>query len=375
MKKMLLLTFCIMSLILGGCKSSSYPNLKDGLYADIQTNKGNMLVELYYKQTPVTVANFVSLAEGKNTYVVDSLKNKPYYDGTIFHRVIKEFMIQGGDPTGTGMGNPGYKFGDEIVDTLRFTKKGQLAMANAGPATNGSQFFITQVPTDWLNGNHTIFGQVVQGEAIIDTIANVETNATNKPISDVIIKKIEIIRQGKEAKNFNATKVFEQYMKEQDELARKREQEQKVLKDRFLAEIKDQLPQATQLPSGVKVFVIKKGEGQKPTHEQNVLVNYAGFLATDGSLFDSNEKAIAEEYRVYDQRRDAMKGYQPFPIPFNQSAQLIPGFREALLTMSVGDRVRAFIPSALAYGEMGAGDIIPPNSDLVFDIEITGIAQ
>lgn len=375
MRKMLFLTGCAMSLMIAGCKSSSYPNLKDGLYADIQTNKGNMLVELYYKQTPVTVANFVSLAEGKNTYVVDSLKNKPFYDGTIFHRVIKEFMIQGGDPTGTGMGSPGYKFGDEIVDTLRFTKKGQLAMANAGPATNGSQFFITQVLTDWLNGNHTIFGQVVQGESIIDSIANVEVNAASKPINDVIIKKIEIIRQGKEAKSFDAAKVFDKYMKEQDKLARKKEQEQKILKDRFLSEIKDQLPQATQLPSGVKVFVIKTGNGQKPTHDQNVLVNYAGFLASDGTLFDSNEKAIAEQYHMYDQRRDAMQGYQPFPIPFNQSAQLIPGFREALLTMSVGDRVRAFIPSALAYGEMGAGDVIPPNADLVFDIEITGIAQ
>lgn len=375
MRKMLLLTFCAMSLMIAGCKSSSYPNLKDGLYADIQTNKGNMLVELYYKQTPATVANFVSLAEGTNTYVVDSLKNKPFYNGTVFHRVIKEFMIQGGDPTGTGMGSPGYKFADEIVDTLRFTKKGQLAMANAGPATNGSQFFITQVPTDWLNGNHTIFGQVVQGEDVIDTIADVETNAASRPINDVVINKIEIIRQGKDAKAFDAAKVFDKYMKEQDELARKKEQEQKALKDRFLAEIKDQLPQATQLASGVKVFVLKKGNGQKPTHEQHVLVSYAGFLAADGSLFDSNEKAIAEEYRVYDQRRDAMNGYQPFPIPFNQSAQLIPGFREALLTMSVGDRIRAFIPSALAYGEMGAGDIIPPNADLVFDIEITGIAQ
>ncbi|MDO4880883.1 MAG: peptidylprolyl isomerase [Capnocytophaga sp.] len=372
MKKIGLLALAL-PLVFSSCKSK-YPNLKDGLYADIQTNKGDMLIELYYDATPITVANFVSLAEGKNTYVVDSLKGKPYYNGTIFHRVIKDFMIQGGDRTATGAGSPGYQFADEFVDTLQFTKKGQLAMANAGPATNGSQFFITQVPTAWLTGMHTIFGQVVQGEAVIDTIAAVKTT-NDKPEAPIRINKVEIIRKGKNAESFNAVRVFDDFMKKETEQAKLKEEKNKALTAKFLNEIQNQEQTATAYPSGIKIFQLAKGTDQKPTHQDNVLVKYAGFLKSDGMLFDSNMLQVAQEYGIYDKRRELGGGYEAFPIPYNQSAQLIPGFKEALLSMNVGDKIRVFIPSALAYGENGAGNIIPPNADLIFDIEITGIAK
>lgn len=368
--KKLLFMLSITSLLLISCKSG-YPNLKDGLYADIQTNKGNMVVELFYQQTPVTVANFVSLAEGTNTYVVDSLKKKKYYDGVIFHRVIPNFMIQGGDPTGTGMGSPGYQFGDEIVDTLQFTKKGQLAMANAGPSTNGSQFFITQVPTQWLTGKHTIFGQVVQGELIIDTIANVPTAGADKPQQDVVINKVVIIRKGKDAKSFDAPKVFERYMKEQTQIAHQKEAQ----RAEFLQKVKQQMQEATELPTGVKVFFLNKNpQGAKPNFKQNVAVNYAGYFASDMMLFDSNVKEVASQYDKYDSRRDMMGGYAPMPVEYSQQAPLIAGFKDALLSLKVGEKVRAFIPSHLGYGEAGTRGI-PPNSDLIFDIEIVEILK
>ena len=158
--KRVILGIAVLTLIFTGCKSSKYADLDDGIYADIQTSKGDILVQLHHKATPVTVANFVSLAEGVSPFVTENKKDKKFYDGIIFHRVMKDFMIQGGDPEGTGRGNPGYKFKDEFVDSLTHSGKGILSMANSGPKTNGSQFFITHKETPWLNGKHTVFGKV-----------------------------------------------------------------------------------------------------------------------------------------------------------------------------------------------------------------------
>lgn len=355
-------------------QKKAYKDLGDGLFADIETTQGNIIVKLNYKETPVTVANFVTLAEGKNTFVKAEYKGKPFYNGTIFHRVIKDFMIQGGDPTGTGMGEPGYRFEDEIVPTLKHDKKGILSMANAGPATNGSQFFITQVPTPHLDGRHTVFGETVKGLEVIDAIANTKTVMNDKPEKDIKINKITIIANGKDAKSFNAVKVFEDYFKEINKREREKEAKTKAASAKFLEEVKTQEPQAKALPSGVKIFKLVDGKGKQPNHTHQVMVNYAGYLK-NGTLFDSNVKEIEETYGKYNSLREQQGGYQAFPMPYNTSAQLIPGFRDALLTMKVGDKIRVFIPAALGYGERGAGDVIPPNSDLIFDIEITDIAK
>ena len=360
----------VLPLLLVACKSAKYPNLKDGLYADIQTNHGDMLAELYYKATPGTVANFVSLAEGTNTYVADSLKGKHYYDGTKSHRVIKNFMLQAGDRTATGMGDPGYKFADEFVDTLTFTKKGQLAMANSGPATNGSQFFITEKATKWLNFRHAIFGQVIQGEDVISKITDEQTSEKDsRPKNPVIIKKVEIIRVGKDAQKWDAPKVFDAFMKEQNAKVQKLESQ----REKNLAVMAEQEAKAVAQPSGIKILKLKEGNGVKPQIGADILVNYAGFLRATGDLFDTNIAEIAKENDAYDAARaaDPQYGYIPYTWQYSPEVGLIAGFKEALLSMKVGDRVRVFIPSALAYGKEGFGNgVIPPDADLMFEIEI-----
>lgn len=374
MKRINVIMLFFATAIFSSCKSQKSSNLGDGLFADIQTTKGEIIIKLNYKETPITVANFVSLAEGNNPFVKNELKGKPYYDGIIFHRVIKDFMIQGGDPTGTGMGDPGYRFEDEIVEGLKHDKKGILSMANAGPATNGSQFFITHVPTPHLDGRHTVFGETVQGLEVIDSIANVATANADRPVKDVKINHVKIIRNGKDAEKFNAKKIIEDYFANIEKREKERESKIKDATNAFLAQVKEQEPKAKALPSGIKIFSLQQGNGQAPNHTQEVLVNYAGYL-TNGTLFDSNIKSVEEAFGKYNPAREQGNGYVPFPMAYNKSARLIPGFREALLTMKVGDKIRVFIPSALAYGESGAGNVIPPNSDLIFDIEIVGIAQ
>lgn len=352
-------------------QKKAYKDLGDGLFADIETTKGHIVVKLNYKEVPTTVANFVTLAEGKNNFVKVEYKGKPFYNGTIFHRVIDGFMIQGGDPTGTGMGDLGYRFEDEFVPSLRHNKKGILSMANSGPNTNGSQFFITQVPTPHLDGRHTVFGETVKGEEVIDAIAKAPRNGQNRPNEDIKIKNITIVANGKDAEKFDAVKVFDNYFKSVAEREKEKEERVKRASAKFLEEIKVQEPQAKVLPSGVKIFTINNGEGKQPKQTEFAMVNYAGYLR-NGALFDSNIKEVEESYGKYQAMREQQNGYQPIPFPYTPSAQLIPGFKEALLTMKVGDKIRVFIPATLGYGEAGAGDVIPPNSDLIFDIEITG---
>jgi len=352
-------------------QKKAYKDLGDGLFADIETTKGHIVVKLNYKEVPTTVANFVTLAEGKNNFVKVEYKGKPFYNGTIFHRVIDGFMIQGGDPTGTGMGDPGYRFEDEFVPSLKHSKKGILSMANSGPNTNGSQFFITQVPTPHLDGRHTVFGETLKGEEVIDAIAKAPRNGQNRPNEDIKIKNITIVANGKDAEKFDAVKVFDSYFKSVAEREKEKEERVKRASAKFLEEIKVQEPQAKVLPSGVKIFTINNGEGKQPKQTEFAMVNYAGYLR-NGALFDSNIKEVEESYGKYQAMREQQNGYQPIPFPYTRSAQLIPGFKEALLTMKVGDKIRVFIPATLGYGESGAGDVIPPNSDLIFDIEITG---
>ncbi|MFY0643346.1 MAG: peptidylprolyl isomerase [Bacteroidia bacterium] len=177
------------------------------MYAEMETSMGSIYLQLEFKATPLTVANFVGLAEGEIANTSKS-KGQPYYDSTIFHRVIDNFMIQGGDPTGTGRGGPGYKFKDEIVDSLKHDRPGILSMANAGPGTNGSQFFITHTATPWLNGRHTVFGHVVQGQDVVNAMGKVVVVGQNKPYQPVHLISIKIYRKGKEAKKFDALETF-----------------------------------------------------------------------------------------------------------------------------------------------------------------------
>ncbi|OXG05847.1 cyclophilin family peptidyl-prolyl cis-trans isomerase [Flavobacterium araucananum] len=326
----------------------------DGIFATIATTKGDIVVSLEYVKTPVTVANFVSLAEGNNPNVkVERLKGKPFYDGLKFHRVINDFMIQGGDPDGNGSGGPGYAFKDEFVEELKFEKGGVLAMANSGPATNGSQFFITHKETPWLNGKHTIFGHVVSG---MDNV--------NKIVQDDIMTKITITRKGDAAKKFNAVKVLADDVKKQEA---KKGESQKVVtqKAAYFAATK---AKATTTASGLKYVVTKPGTGVKGAEGSAIYFHYAGYFE-DGNLFDSSMATVAKAYGKYDANRDAQKGYQAFPFTVGKKDGMIPGFIEALDMMTDGEKAIFFLPANLAYGEKGAGGVIPPNSTLIFEIE------
>ncbi len=374
------LVLLTLAIIFSSCKSSKRPDLGDGLFADIKTTKGDIILKLEHEKTPVTVANFVSLAEGVSPFVSEEYKNKPYYEGLIFHRVMKDFMIQGGDPLGSGSGGPGYKFFDEFNDSLIHDKKGILSMANPGPDANGSQFFITHKPTPWLNNKHSVFGEVVEGIDVVDSIANVKVAAGNKPIADVVMNAVEIIRNGKEAKKFDAVAIMTEYFDgEEDRIAAaKKEAEEKAMlaiksKEEMAIAITTDKAKALELPSGLKILNLKEGSGEKPKIGQKVGVIYAGYLE-DGSMFDSNDKEVATKYNKFNWNREQAGGYNPIPMDYSTEARLIAGFKEALLTMSVGDKIRVFIPSHLGYGEQGSGPI-PPNSELVFDLEISGIAH
>ena len=385
MKKVYVL-FVVMTITLSACKSSQRADLGDGLFASIKTNMGDIIVRLEHEKAPVTVANFVSLAEGTSPFVSEEFKGKKYYDGVVFHRIMKGFLIQGGDPTGTGTGGPGYKFKDELNDSLRHSKAGILSMGNTGfAATNGSQFFITHGAAPWLDGFdengflkpcenpqvgcHSVFGEVVEGLAVVDSIASVEVGDKNKPIVPVTMETVAIIRNGKEAKKFNAVQVMTDYFAEEQT---KLEAEEKI-KTEFAAELDAHNKEAKELPSGLKIFKIKEGSGEKPKIGQKVKVFYAGYLP-DGTLFDSNYEEVAKKFGQFNEQRKQQGGYEATPMDYSPDSNLVAGFKEAMLTMKVGDKFRLFLPPHLGWGPQGSGPI-PPNSDTIFDLEIIGVAE
>ena len=351
-KSILLLLLAVTSFY--SCKDE-HSNLPDGLYADIETNKGHIIVELDYKKAPITVANFVTLAEGKNEFVTkEYLKGKPFYDGLKFHRVIEEFMIQTGDPEGTGSGDTGYKFKDEITD-LKFDKAGVLAMANNGPGTNSSQFFITHVETPWLDGKHTIFGHVVEkGQEVVNQV---------KQDDKIVI--VTIIRNGEAAKKFDDVKVFHDYF---SEIAKEQSKYAGVQKEKVdaLAALK---AKATKTSTGLQYVITEKGTGKKPANGTQVYIHYSGFLE-NGTLFDSSVEEVAKTFGKFDASRAEAKGYQPIPFTAGSKSGLIPGFIEGIEQLSFGDKAVIFIPSHLAYGAAGAGNVIPPNANIVFEIQL-----
>jgi peptidyl-prolyl cis-trans isomerase A (cyclophilin A) len=338
----------------------------DGIFAVMETNKGRIVINLEYQKTPITVANFISLAEGTNNAVSAKYKGKQFYTGLKFHRVIPDFMIQGGDPLGTGAGDPGYKFKDEFNPDLRHNSGGILSMANSGPATNGSQFFITHKETPWLDNKHTVFGKVTSGMDVVNAIVQ----------GDMIIE-VKIVRKGAEAKRFDAAKIFNDYFtnkdadakKEADAMeAKRKEADAKIapVKAAKFAEFANLRAKATKSESGLE-YVITKGNGAKPTG--NVYVEYSGYFE-DGKLFASSSESINKMYGMYDQNAAKHNAYQPFPFDVTSQSGLVPGFLEGIKLLSFGDKATFFIPANLGYGENGRAPIIGPNTNLVFEVQL-----
>jgi len=301
-------------------------NLGDSMKAEIETSKGTMVIDLEFEKTPMTVANFVQLAD------------KGFYDGLKFHRVIEDFMIQGGDPDGTGRGGPGYKFPDEFHPDLKHSGPGILSMANSGPGTNGSQFFITHKDTPWLDNKHTVFGKVISGQDIVDAI---EQND--------IMESVKIVRTGESAQSFNAEIVFS----EKQEDYKKQEAEKKKMQESEIAAL---IAKGTTTESGLTIIIEKEGKGDKPESGQTVSVHYAGYL-TNGQKFDSS----------FD-RNDPIQ----FPVG---TGRVIKGWDEGIMLLNVGTQAKLIIPSELGYGRNGAGGVIPPNATLIFDVELLEIIK
>ena len=307
---------------------------KDGLYAVIDTDKGKIVLELEYKKVPMTVANFVGLATGELNFIKPG---KPYYDGLKFHRVIPDFMIQGGCPKGNGTGGPGYSFPDEFDPSLKHTGPGILSMANAGPGTNGSQFFITHVKTPWLDGKHAVFGHVVEGQDVVNAIAQ-----------DDKMNSVTIEAVGDEAKAFKVTK--ESFATLVEEAAKKAMDRRRKEIEAVEKELENRWPNAVKTETGLRYVVLKEGEGTKtPQMGQDVTVHYTGSLL-DGRIFDSSVR-------------------RGEPATF-EIGQVIEGWNQALVTMKKGEKRTLIIPPELGYGVHGYPGVIPPNSYLVFDVEL-----
>ena len=317
--------------------SSNSIHSSTGMNAEITTSQGTIIVALEFKKTPMTVANFIGLAEGtiKNNF---KELGRPFYDGTIFHRVIDNFMIQGGDPQGTGRGGPGYKFQDEFHPDLKHSGPGILSMANSGPGTNGSQFFITHKDTPWLDGKHSVFGKVTSGQDIVDLIKQNDT-----------IQSIKIIRYTDDAKKFNALKIFNQKMEYYKKLEMEKMEKQKKEMEKISTG-------ASTTDSGLKYIINKEGDGPKPTKGQNVSVHYTGYLV-DGTKFDSSSDRN-----------------QPLDFPIGVG-RVIKGWDEGIMLLKVGSKAKLIIPPELGYGSRGAGGIIPPNAILIFDVELIAVSD
>ncbi|RCS27118.1 peptidylprolyl isomerase [Polaribacter sp. WD7] len=373
--------------IISACKPVKYSDLDEGLYAEIITNKGAILVELYANKVPMTVANFVSLAEGEHPKLLDSLKGKNFYKNIIFHRVVNNFVIQAGGYDTQGRKPTGYTFGDEFPKNengqllYKHNDAGILSMANGGVATNNSQFFITHRPIPHLDDKHSVFGKTIVNpnqlkelklqykdslklqNAIDSTRMAVVKSITQ---NDTILS-LDIIRIGQEATNFNAANVFEkediaynnsitEQKKAKEELEEKRYTNYLIEKEKFYTKMG--VSKATKTSSGLQILKLKKTKGKKVSANEPVTANYILYVA-DGkkiqSSYDVNGKPLT--FRLDDQQRP-----------------MIAGFEEGVLTMREGEKSRLFIPYYIGYGEDAFGPF-PAKADLVFEVEILKVGK
>jgi len=355
----------IRSLLLGGLLLAAnapfsimaQDNLPDGLYAEIDTTKGKILIQLEFEKTPLTVANFVGLAEG--TKDSNKPKGTKFYDGVIFHRVIPGFMIQGGDPDGTGRGGPGYRFADEFDPSLKHTGPGILSMANAGPGSNGSQFFITLGATPHLDGKHSVFGKVIKGQDVVTAIGDVPQGAQNRPVTDVKMNTVKIIRQGDKAKAFKADQAaFDALLKgagaRLEEGRKKAAEAEKKQLETVIAELKARFPKSEMVTSktGLQYLTVTDGTGEAIKPGAKASVHIMAKL-TDGQLLD-----------------DTARRGQPAQVEFGVNRTL-PGLDEGLTGMKKGGKRILVVPPSLAFGERGNGGI-PPNASIIFEVELVG---
>ena len=353
-------TSLFIALILLGCEPN-HPDLEPGLYADIITSKGSIIIKLSYEKAPITVANFVSLSEGKNSNVANEFKSKKYYNGLKFHRVIPDFMIQGGDPLGLGSGGPGYTFDDEFSD-LTHEGPGILSMANSGPATNGSQFFITHKATPWLDGKHTVFGKVIKGQNAVDSI-----------VTNDLIEKINIIRKGKEAKGFDSSVIFDAYFKQKNVITQEINAKEGHIKDRNITKHFAIKKQSITTASGLQYTITEKGNGAAVISTNVANVNYAVYF-DDGKLLETSIEATALANNMLNKQRQMTGKYEPIKARVGETDAMIEGFKEGLRLLKEGDKATLFLPYALAYGANG-GQGVPPNSDLIFEVEIVTVIK
>lgn len=362
--------FTLLLVTLTSCKVQ-YPDLEDGIYAEIITEQGIMVAKLESEKVPATVANFVSLAEGTNALVSKNYKKINYYNGTTFHRIIDQFMIQGGDPTATGKGNPGYKFNDEFHPDLKHDEPGVLSMANSGPNSNGSQFFITEKPTPHLDNKHSVFGKLIIGLNIQDSISNVKVDTNSKPINEVVIKELNIIRKGKAAKTFDASTIFMDHFAKNERLKKEKLAKAETSMRKSKEKFNSQEAKATTLESGLKYYISEQGSDKKLKTGFRVLTHYTVYFE-NGQFIETSKLEKAQALDVVNNKRKEANKYQPIELNISPEAPIIAGLKEGLKKLHMGDKATIFVPYYLAYGEYGNKGI-PGKSNLIFEIELLEI--
>jgi peptidylprolyl isomerase len=336
----------------------------DGLYAVFETTMGTIVCRLHYDLVPVTVANFVGLAKGEKEWkdpMSGEMTKRPFFDGLKFHRCIPDFMIQGGCPLGNGRGGPGYSFSDEFHPKLRHDKPGVLSMANSGPSTNGSQFFITHVPTPWLDDKHTVFGQCIVGQDVVNAMAKVEMKGASRPgnpasipLVDIVLTKVRIVATGEAASAFDWQAEFAKEPQLVERMKQLRAEQEGAQKVQLAQKLGFDLSKAAKTPEGLEWVVRREGSGAKPTAGQTITAHYTGYLL-DGTKFDSS-----------------VDRGEPFQTRIGLG-EVIKGWDIAFLDMQVGEKRVLIIPAELGYGARGYGGVIPPNATLLFDVELIDV--